>query len=133
MRDHVRFHADKEFVGTEENGEAGVLSVDGAGWFLELLAVVQGLAVEPRLCQEDWGVVIFAERDGKRFWIGLTWWPEGEGEWLVHVHHDSFALRQRLSRTGKEALVRLIADLDNALRWAPGVSGVVLSEERDLR
>ena len=54
---------------------------------LELLALVHGLAIEPRLCQEDWGVFIFAERDGKRFWIGLTWWPEGEGEWLVDVHH----------------------------------------------
>ena len=132
MRDHLRFHLAKPFVGTEDGGETGVLSVAGAGWFLEVLGRIRGLVLDPSLCQEDWGVVAFADRDGKRFWIGLTWWPEGDGEWLVHVHHASFAWLQKLSRSGKQALRQLISDVHAVLCSDSEVSRVALLSSRDL-
>lgn len=133
MRDHLRFHLAKPLVVTEDNGESGALSVGGADWFVEVLGRVRGLALEQRLCQEDWGVVAFATRAGKRFWIGLTSWPDGDGEWLVHVHHASFAWTQRLSRSGREALRQLISDVHSVLCSDSEVSRVVLLSARDLR
>jgi hypothetical protein len=32
------------------------------------------LKIEEDLCQEDWGVVLFARRKRKKFWIGLNAW-----------------------------------------------------------
>jgi hypothetical protein len=43
-----------------------------SGWFASLLKRVPGLQVEDHLCQEDWGVVVFARRAGKAFWVGLS-------------------------------------------------------------
>ncbi len=59
MRDHIRFHLAKQFVGTEDDGEAGVLSADGAEWLLPILGRVRGIELNPTLRQEDWGVVAF--------------------------------------------------------------------------
>lgn len=87
MRNNVTFRHPAEFVETEE----GILSIDGVAWFVDLLRRIDGLGVDATLCQEDWGVVVFAQRAGKRFWIGLSLWPEDEPAWLAHVHHHSFA------------------------------------------
>ncbi len=122
MRDHIRFSCVHNFVGTEEVPD--VLSVEGAGWFHGILQGIAGLEVDPELCQEDWGVVFFAAREEKRFWIGLGGWPDPGGHWLVHLHHHSFAWKQRFSRAGKEALEVLVADVERALRAVPSISGV---------
>src|SRR5262245_59259615 len=128
MRDHIRFQLEREFVGTEEGGEAGVLSVEGAGWFPRLLGRIRDIDVSTDLLQEDWGVVAFARRAGKRFWIGLS--SEGDGEWLAHAHHG--ALLQRLSRRGREALLRLIGDLYAVLSSDTQVSNVLLVDPDDV-
>lgn len=77
----------------------GVLGVEGAGWFAELLRKLPGVVVDPELVQEDWGVVVLARHDGRNFWLGLN--AMGEHEWLAHVHHGSFAWLQRFSAEGK--------------------------------
>jgi hypothetical protein len=72
------------------------------------------LPIEEDLCQEDWGVVSFARRKRKKFWIGLNAW-EPEGSWLAHFHHGSFAWLQRLISSGKNEVRRLLADVREVL------------------
>lgn len=130
MDDHIRFSCAQDFVGTEE--VPGVLSVEGADWFQKILQRIAGLDVDAELCQEDWGVVFFAAREGKRFWIGLGGWPDPGGEWMVHLHHHSFAWKQRFSRAGKRALQALIADVEEALRADPSVSEVMSGTDSEV-
>ena len=108
MRKNVTFRHPAEFVPV--SGGDGILATAGAGWFVPLLRRIDGLSVQGELCQEDWGVVVFAERSGKRFWIGLSFWPDGEQAWLAHFHHHSFAWLQRRSAAGKRELERLVSD-----------------------
>ena len=68
MRNNVTFHYPANFVPVSDDD--GILSVTAADWFVSLLRRVNDLSVRSDLCQEDWGVVVFAERAGKRFWIG---------------------------------------------------------------
>jgi hypothetical protein len=65
MRTHVTFRHPAEFVPISD--EDGILAVSGAQWFAELLRGVSGLQIEEELCQEDWGVVLFARRNRKKF------------------------------------------------------------------
>src|SRR5687768_8224690 len=113
MRNNVTFRYPAEFVTVSEDD--GILSVAGADWFVSLLRRIAGLSVRSELCQEDWGVVVFAERGGKRFWIGLSFWPEDEPAWLAHFHHHSFAWLQRWSAAGKRELERLVSDFQSVL------------------
>src|SRR6266480_712439 len=108
MRTNVRFRHPAEFVPVSD--EDGILAVSGAQWFVSLLRRVPGLEIDDELCQEDWGVVAFVRRHQKHFWIGLSFWPDGEHTWLAHVHHRSFAWLQRLSPSGKIELNRLVSD-----------------------
>jgi hypothetical protein len=85
------------------------------------------------LCQEDWGVVVFAERAGKRFWIGLSLWPEDEPAWLAHFHHRSFAWLQRWSAAGKSELERLASDFHTVLASEPTVRDIAWYHESDMR
>src|SRR5580765_1914740 len=99
MRTNVTFHHPAEFVPASE--EDDILATTGAQCFVTLLHRVPGLDTTQELCQEDWGVVIFARRAQKKFWIGLSAWPEGEHAWLAHFHHGVYAWVQRLTSSGK--------------------------------
>jgi hypothetical protein len=122
MRTHVTFRHPAEFIPLSD--EEGILSVGGADWFVRLLQRVDGLLVKSELCQEDWGVVVFAERAGKRFWIGLSLWREDEQAWVAHFHHRSFAWLQRWSPAGKRELERLISDFQSVLANEPTVRDI---------
>src|SRR5262249_12351962 len=108
MRTNVTFRYPAEFVPLSD--QDGILAVSGAQWFAALLARVPGLAIDNELCQEDWGVVVFARRNQKKFWIGLSFWDVG-GEWLAHFHHGSFPWLQWFSSSGNDELKRLLADV----------------------
>jgi len=82
---------------------------------------IPGLEVDDDLCQEDWGVVVFAQRGRRRFWIGLSSW-DSEGMWLAHVHHRTWL--QRFTRSGKAALDRLLVDVHAMLTSDPVISNV---------
>ena len=129
MRNNVTFRYSADFVGVDEDG-GGILAVAGAQWFLQLLGGVKGLAVDPELCQEDWGVVAFAKRHGKRFWIGLSVYDDGV--WIAHFHHASFAWLQRLRPSGKFELNRLIADFHAVLSADHGISEIAWFPEREM-
>ena len=129
MRTNVTFRHPAEFVGDSEDG-GGVLTVNGAHWFAALLARVPALQIDEHLCQEDWGVVLFARRNRKRFWIGLSAW-DAEGAWLAHFHHGSFAWFQWFSSSGKDGLKCLLADVHNVLASEPAVSDIAWHEESE--
>jgi len=120
MHRHVTFWYPAPFVRLSE--EDGVLSVDGAQRFVSLLKRIPGLQVDDELCQEDWGVVIFARRARKQFWIGLSGFDEHE--WAAHIHHGSFAWLQRMSPSGKRAMEQLILDIHAVLANEPAVSKI---------
>lgn len=131
MRNHVTFRYPEPFVRYSE--EDGILSTAGAEWFAALLRRVSSLEVDPEFCQEDWGVVIFVSRNGKRFWVGLSMWPDGESAWLAHIHHHSTAWLQRLTSSGRRELEALIGDIHQALSQAASVSGVIWYREGDMK
>ena len=130
MRTFVTFHHPAPFVAVSE--EDGVLAVAGADWFVSLLKRIDGLAVQEELIQEDWGVVLRAERSGQKFWIGLSMGPDTDVAWLAHVHHGSFAWFQWFSAAGKRALRQLVSDLHQVLTVEPSVSNVTWFRERDM-
>jgi hypothetical protein len=105
VRNHVTFRYPAEFVSAADFD--GIMSIDGAGWFVELLRKVPRLAIDPELCQEDWGVVVFGARDGFTFWFGFG--CRDDEEWLAHVNHRG--LLQRFRGAGKAAYAALISDL----------------------
>lgn len=126
MRNTVtfRYPAPRAVVSDED----GVLPVEGAGWFVALLGNVPGLELDAKPVQEDWGVAILARRGGRSFWLGLS--AMGEHEWVVHVHHGSFAWLQRLSSGGRAARAALVAELHRVLGEA-NASAVEWFDERD--
>ncbi len=128
MRNNVTFRHPAEFVTSEE--AEGVLVVGGAAWFSEILSRIEALVIHGEPIQEDWGVVFFTNRDGCRFWIGISAWDEGA--WIAHVHHHSFAWMQRLTPRGKGALARLANDLHSALNVDPAVTEVRWHREADM-
>lgn len=130
MLTNVTFQYPVEFLPVSEAD--GIMSVKGAGWFVSLLQRVADMWIDERLCQEDWGVVAFVRRNGKKFWIGLSMWPEGENAWLAHVHHGSFSWLQRLSRSGNQELQRLISDLHDVLASDPLVTTIVWYREGEM-
>ncbi len=109
-----------------------MLATRGADWFVDLLRKVPGLEVNDDLCQEDWGVVVFAGRNRKSFWIGLSAW-EDDGSWLAHFHHGSFAWLQRFSPSGKSELAHLLADVHTILKSDPAVSAIRWHDEKAMR
>jgi hypothetical protein len=130
MRINVIFRHPAKFVPV--SAEDGILSADGASWFVALLGQIHGLEIESELCQEDWGVVAFAQRSDKRFWIGVSLWPDEEQMWLAHFHHRSFAWRQRWSASGSSELQRLILDAHAVLSADPSVSCMSWLQERAM-
>jgi hypothetical protein len=131
MRNNVTFRCPEPFVRYLE--EDGILSASGANWFAALLRKVPSLRVDPKFCQEDWGVVVFVSRNRMRFWIGLSMWPEDESAWLAHIHHHSFAWLQRLTSSGKRELNALIRDIQKTLSGDPSVSGITWYREADMK
>ena len=107
MQNEFTFRYPEPGVTTNEDG-SGVLSIRGAGWFADFLRRIPNLDVDGDLCQEDWCVVVFARREGREFWVGIS--SAGEGEYDVHFHHGSFAWLQRMTPGGRAALARLIDD-----------------------
>jgi hypothetical protein len=127
MRTTVSFRHPAEFVPLSD--EDGILAVSGAQWFVYLLRHVPDLAIDDALCQEDWGVEMFAQRGATKFWIGLSAFGNA---WIAHVRHRSFAWLQRLSSSGKSALECLLVDIHRALTKDPSVSDVVWYDDSDL-
>jgi len=130
MRNKVLFQHPAEFVPNQDT--EGVLSVDGAIWFLEILQVIPGIHVDEERCQEDWGVVFFARRNGSRFWIGLSAWMDDDADWLVHVHHRSFAWFQRWSRSGRDEFKQLVLDLHRVMESQAEVSNLRWYNRQEL-
>jgi len=130
MRTNVTFRHPAEFVGDQEDG-AGVLAVSGAHWFAELLKRIPGLQLEKDLCQEDWGVVIFARRNDIKFWIGLSAW-NSEGTWLAHFHHGSFAWLQWFTASGKKKLKCFLAEMHDVLASDPAITDIAWHEESEM-
>jgi hypothetical protein len=130
MRTNVTFRHPAEFIPVSEDD--GILAVAGAALFADMLRRIPGLDVSAPLVQEDWGVVATVTRNGCRFWIGVSLWPEGEGAWLAHVHHGSSAWIQRLTAKGKEELQKLARDLHATLDADVAVQDVVWFRESDM-
>lgn len=130
MRTNVTFHHPAELVTISD--EDGILAVEGAKWFIALLRRVPDLEIDEELCQEDWGVVIFVRRAQKKFWIGLSVWPDGEHAWLAHFHHGSFAWLQRFVPSGQRGFLALVNEVHRALTSEPAVSDVLWYEESQM-
>ena len=130
MRTNVTFRHPAEFVPVSEDD--GILAATASGWFVELLQRIEGLEIGSPLIQEDWGVVVIAERDNCRFWIGVSLWPEGESAWLAHVHHRTFAWLQRLSSHGRKELLRFAIDLHAVLESDQAVRDVSWYRQADM-
>jgi hypothetical protein len=131
MRNHVTFRCPEPFVPFSD--EDGILSAKGVEWFATLLRRIPSLEIDPKFCQEDWGVVFFVTRNRKRFWIGLSMWPEGDGAWLAHTHHHSFAWLQRFTASGKDELRRLITDMHCQLSSYPRITKIAWYREGDMK
>ena len=131
MRTNVVFEHPADFVPVSD--EDGVLAVRGAQWFVDLLQAIPGLEIDPRLCQEDWGVAIFVCSGNKKFWVGLSMWPESDRAWLAHVHHGSFAWLQRFSTSGRAELERFVTNVHHALADNPSITNVVWYQESAMR
>jgi len=130
MRTNVTFRHPAEFV--EDSGDgSGVLAVRGAQWFAALLRRVPGLELDEDFCQEDWGVVFFARRNQKKFWIGLSAW-DSEAAWVAHFHHGSFAWMQWFSSAGTNKLKRLLADVHDVLTSEPAITEIAWHEEGEM-
>ncbi len=129
MRNNVTFQYPEPFIPSSE--EDGVLSVKGAEWFGKILREIPSLKVDPSYIQEDWGVVFFVHRSNKKFWVGLSTWPEGESAWLAHIHHRS--LLQRFTSSGKQEFNQLILDLQQQLKARAGTSNITWFHERDMQ
>lgn len=125
MRTQVVFRHPAEFIPYTESD--GILGVQGADWFVAILKRIDKCIVGAELCQEDWGAVIYAQRAGKRFWIGLSFFDHGA--WIAHVHHD--ALLQGLTGSGRGELERLVTDLHRVLVADPAVTDVAWYHESD--
>jgi hypothetical protein len=130
MRTNVSFRHPAAFVALPDTED--VLAVVGARWFADLIRRIPGLELDGDLCQEDWGVVVFARRNEKSFWIGLSAW-EGDGTWLAHFHHGSFSFLQWFRSSGKEELRSLLADAHAVLSGEPAVSDIAWYEEKEMR
>lgn len=128
MRNTVSFHLAAPLAVVSD--EDGVLRVAGADWFLDTLRTIPGIELDQRLVQEDWGVIVCAHRDGRRYRIGLS--SAGhEHEWVAHVRPRSFAWVERFSPGGRAARTALIGEVDRALR-AAHASGLRWFDESDL-
>jgi hypothetical protein len=130
MRTNVTFRHPAEFVGDQDDG-GGVLAVTGAHWFAALLRRVPGVQIDDILCREDWGVVFFARRNNKKFWIGLSAW-DSDGAWLAHFHHGSFAWLHWFSSSGKSELRLLLADVHKVLVSDPAITDIAWHEESEM-
>jgi hypothetical protein len=128
MRTKVTFRHPAQFVPLSD--EDGILAVSGAQWFASPLRRVPGLMIDADLCQEDWGVVLFARREQRKFWIGLSAW-DSEGAWLAHFHHGSFAWLHWFSSSGNNELRRLLADVHDVLACEPAISEIAWHEDND--
>ena len=129
MRTNVTFRHPAEFVPVSDAD--GILAVDSAHWFAALLRRVPGLQIDDDSCQEDWGVVFFARRDQKKFWIGLSAW-DTENAWLAHFHHGSFAWLQRFTSSGTIELQRLLSEFHAVLAGEVAVSNIKWYEESEI-
>jgi hypothetical protein len=129
MRTNDTFRRPADFVPLSD--EDGILAIGGAMWFATLLREIPDLEIDADPLQEDWGVVFYAQRHRKKFWIGLSAW-DFEDIWLAHFHHDSLAWLQRRTSSGKSALARLLTDVHEQLLSDAEISEIAWYEEREL-
>ena len=135
MRDNVTFVHPAPFVGLSGDSDESILAVAGADWFAQLLRRIPGLEVQPELCQEDWGVVVFASRGPARFWIGLSLWPDVPQAWLAHLHVGSYSILDHLRGAPKQAraaLPALARDLHQVLNTEPAITGIRWYREKEM-
>lgn len=122
MRTHVTFRHPAHGV---QLSDEGILAANGAQWFAQLLSRVPDLEIEKDICQEDWGIVVFAQRGGKKYWIGLSFWS-GDGAWIAHFHRRLWQIDT------KGDLARLISDAHAALANDPLAADIAWYEENEL-
>lgn len=133
MRTHVTFRHPAERVPVWEADD--VLSTTGVDWFLAILRRIPGLAIHSDPCQEDWGVVVLARRDGMRFWIGISLDPglgSVDDAWMAHLHHGVASGLQRVAPSGARALELLACDLHAVLQADPEVTDVTWFTESEM-
>lgn len=128
MRNTVSFHYPAPLVVVSD--EDGVLSVEGAGWFLDMIRTIPGIDVEQSVLQEDWGVVVRVRLAGRSYRVGLSF-TGNEHDWVAHVRHHSFAWLERFSPGGRAARAALVGEVDRALRTA-NASALKWFDESDL-
>lgn len=126
IRNNVTFRHPAPLVAAAD--AEGIISSEGAGWFVDLLRAIPRLVVDATLCQEDWGVVVFGMRDGFHFWFGLSFADEGDR--LPHVHH--WRILQRFRASGKAAYAAVIAELHRVLANEPAVGEVKWFSEAEI-
>ncbi len=129
MRTNVTFKYPAVFVPLSD--EDGILAVSGAQWFTALLRRLPGLHIDRDPCQEDWGVVFFVRRNGKKYWVGLSAW-ESEGAWIAHFHHGAFASLQWFGLTGSRELRLLLVDVHKVLASEALISEISWHEESEI-
>ena len=129
MRTHVTFRFAAEFVGAQE--DEGILGVRGVSWFTDRLTRVPRLALSPKLIQEDWGVAFLAERDGSKFWIGLSVFEDGV--WIAHIHNSRASWLRGLFGVGPRNFSALAGDLNHVLAADALVSDIRWYNKDDLK
>jgi len=124
MHTDVRFFYVAPFVAAQE--DEAIFGVAGAGWFVDLLKRIPNLTVNEDLCQEDWGVIVFMQRNGKKFTVGIApcFDRSEENEWWSQFSHAPLAWIQRASRSGNDELAKLITDFHAVLTQESAIKDI---------
>jgi hypothetical protein len=128
MRNTVSFQYRAPMVVVSD--EDGVVGVEGAGWFLDIIRTIPGIDLDQSVVQEDWGVVIPARLAGRSYWIGLSSTGD-EHDWVAHVRPHALAWLERFSPRARAARAALVGEVDRALRTAHA-SGLKWFDENDV-
>jgi hypothetical protein len=129
MRTRVTFRYLTKFVGAKE--DEGILGIGGVSWFVERLARIPRLSISTQLIQDDWGVAIRAERDGNKFWIGISSFDDGV--WVAHIHYFLGTWLRSLISASHSGTPTLAYDLDRVLKSDPSMSDIRWYRERDMK
>ncbi|QDV75686.1 hypothetical protein [Botrimarina mediterranea] len=132
MRTNVCFRYPAPFVPVPDNEL--LLSTDGAIWFVDLLRKVPNLQINEELCQEDWGVVVFVNRNSARYWVGIgRLQDQNEGDWLAFFNPSPLSWLPWRRRHCRRELGNLIEAMHDVLQEDASVSQIVWYEEKEMR
>lgn len=126
MRTNVSFRYPAPCSDHEE-----IFSVDGAQWFIEILQAIPGIQIDNNLCQEDWGVVVFVQRNDARFWIGIGY--RDEEEWLAFCKPTAASWLPWRRRDYRREFGNLVEAMHDVLKNDASVSEIVWYEEPAMR